>query len=87
MSRLKNSTSEDSIQYMCILSIFFSHSLNLVIEIDGNYHESESQKILDADRSKMLEFQGLKVIRFSNREVVEKTEEVLKRIKSIIGLL
>ena len=66
---------------------FYSHSLKLVIEIDGNYHESESQKILDAERSKMLELQGLKVIRFPNSEVVEKTDDVLKRIKSSIGLL
>jgi len=63
---------------------FYCHKLKLVIEIDGGYHQTEEQQKSDAERTKAIEFQGLKVIRFSNEEVITKVSEVLNIIKEFI---
>ena len=63
---------------------FYCHALKLVIEIDGGYHLSEEQQFLDKKRTDNIEFQGLKVIRFTNEEVMLKLPEVIGRIKGFI---
>ena len=63
---------------------FYCHALKLVIEIDGGYHLSEEQQFLDKKRTDDIEFQGLKVIRFTNEEVLLKLPEVIDRIKEFI---
>jgi len=65
---------------------FYCHALKLVVEIDGDYHLVEEQQLLDKKRTSDLEFQGLKVIRFSNEEVMLKLPEVIDRIKAFITL-
>src|SRR5690554_2402338 len=55
---------------------FYNHKLSLVIEIDGEYHNSKEQIEKDEQRTKNLNFQGLKVIRFTNKEVFEEIEKV-----------
>jgi very-short-patch-repair endonuclease len=60
---------------------FYCHKLKLVIEIDGGYHVSEEQQVLDKERTATIEFQGLKVIRFTNEEVLLKLPEVINKIK------
>jgi very-short-patch-repair endonuclease len=60
---------------------FYCHKLKLVIEIDGGYHLSEEQQVLDKERTANIEFQGLKVIRFRNKEVLLKLPEVINKIK------
>ncbi len=65
---------------------FYCHKLNLVIEIDGEYHKKRKQLQLDIDRTKILEFQGLKVIRFSNEEVISNLSNVIKEINNQIEL-
>ena len=62
---------------------FYCHKLKLVIEIDGAYHNTNDQRILDLERTNDLESQGLKVIRFSNEEVENNLNEVIKKIKEI----
>ena len=57
---------------------FYCHSLGLVIEVDGKIHDK--QKEYDRDRESVLKSQGLQIIRFSNREVIENIGEVLKTI-------
>ena len=63
---------------------FYCHALKLVIEIDGVYHLTEEQKLLDAKRTNDIEFQGLKVIRFTNEEVLLQLTEVIAKIKASI---
>ncbi len=63
---------------------FYCHKLKLVIEIDGGYHLSEEQQLLDKERTANIEYQGLRVIRFSNEEVVLKLQEVISKIKDCI---
>ena len=63
---------------------FYCHRLKLVIEVDGEYHLSEEQQLLDKERTANLEYQGLRLIRFSNEEVVLKLPEVMNKIKDFI---
>ena len=59
----------------------YCHAEKLVIEIDGSIHEEESIKIKDKIRQKDLEELGLKVIRFSTKEIMQNLESVLKTIE------
>jgi very-short-patch-repair endonuclease len=63
---------------------FYCHKLKLVIEIDGEYHLSEEQQVLDKERTTTIEFNGVKVIRFTNEEVLLKLPEVINKIKDFI---
>ncbi len=65
---------------------FYCHQLKLVIEIDGEYHQTAEQKRLDKERTVNIEFQGLYVIRFNNDEVLTDIKSVLCKIKEFIQL-
>ena len=60
---------------------FYCHKLKLIIEIDGGYHNSKEQKLLDAERSEILKFQELEIIRFTNEEVLGNIEFVIRKIE------
>ena len=60
---------------------FYSHKLRLVIEVDGKYHEVEGQKIKDEERSELLQFQELQIVRFSNDEILSNLIGVLQILK------
>ncbi len=59
---------------------FYCPSANLVIELDGGIHQFTTEE--DEDRQKHLELLGLKVIRFSNEEVIDHIDLVLSKIKA-----
>ena len=63
-----------------ILLIFICLEISLIIEVDGEYHNSEEQQEKDTIRTKYLNEQGFYVLRFTNNEVINQTEWVLKRI-------
>jgi very-short-patch-repair endonuclease len=63
---------------------FYCHKLKLVIEVDGVYHQTEEQKKLDAERTSAIAFQGLKVLRFINEDVISNVSIVLNKIKEFI---
>jgi very-short-patch-repair endonuclease len=65
---------------------FYCHQLKLVIEIDGEYHQTLEQKKLDKERTANIEFQGLHVIRFTNDEVLTDMDSVLRKIKEFIKI-
>jgi very-short-patch-repair endonuclease len=65
---------------------FYCHQLKLVIEIDGEYHQTVDQKKLDKERTVNIEFQGLDVIRFTNAEVLTDMDSVLRKIKEFIKI-
>jgi very-short-patch-repair endonuclease len=65
---------------------FYCHKLKLVIEIDGGYHQTKEQMLLDEERTTAIEFQGLKVVRFTNEEVLLNLPEVLNKIKEFAKL-
>ena len=60
---------------------FYCHKLKLIIELDGGYHDSKEQKLLDAERSEILKFQDLEIIRFTNDEVLGNIELVMRKIE------
>lgn len=63
---------------------FYCKPLNLVIEIDGGYHEEEVQKIKDYERQQVLEEMGLSFLRFSEKEVKKNIDKVLRVIEDYI---
>ncbi|GIJ93706.1 hypothetical protein CAPN001_13990 [Capnocytophaga stomatis] len=58
----------------------------LIIEVDGGYHNTENQQILDKERTKILNELGFEVIRFSNEEVISDIDNVLQKIQEKLAL-
>lgn len=63
---------------------FYCKPLNLVIEVDGGYHEEEIQKIKDSERQQVLEGMGLDFLRVTDKEVRENIDSVLRVIENYI---
>ena len=59
---------------------FYAPAAKLVVELDGAQHLEPGQSKYDAQRSRDLEQQGLKVLRFDDRQVLLQTEAVLETI-------
>lgn len=56
----------------------------LVLEVDGEYHNSIEQQKSDAERTAYLVEKGYRVIRFTNDEILQDIEKVLDTIRSNI---
>ena len=56
----------------------------LIIEIDGLIHQLPENKESDENRTKWLNEQGFKVVRFTNDEVLYNTEKVITLISSTL---
>lgn len=63
---------------------FYCSSAKLVIEIDGSQHYDIQGMEYDAHRSAFLESFGLKIVRFSNREIDRNFSSVCEQIDLII---
>jgi very-short-patch-repair endonuclease len=59
---------------------FYCHEARLVIEIDGDIHNQKKE--YDDGRSAEMEKYSIKVIRFTNSDVENKIEEVVKGIEN-----
>ena len=57
---------------------FYSPKAKLIIELDGSQHLD--QEAYDEERTKYLESQGYKVIRFWNHDVLKDLESVIRAI-------
>ncbi|MBW4619213.1 MAG: endonuclease domain-containing protein [Cyanosarcina radialis HA8281-LM2] len=57
---------------------FYCHAAGLIIEVDGEIHEQQTE--YDADRDRILSARGLRLLRIKNEEVRQNIESVLKRI-------
>jgi very-short-patch-repair endonuclease len=66
---------------------FYCHKSRLIIELDGSIHNKPDIKETDNARQKELERWGYTVIRFTNQQVIEKTEDVIKIITEKVLLL
>ena len=60
---------------------FYCHEIQLVIEIDGGIHNE--RKEYDSYRDGWLDAGGCTVLRFSNEDVYNAIESVLKTIRSV----
>ena len=65
---------------------FYCHKSKLGIEIDGAYHQDKLQQWVDKERTQFLEELGLRVIRFTNEEVMEQIEMVLVKIREAMKI-
>jgi len=61
---------------------FFCFSDKLIVELDGKYHQYRLKE--DAQRTKILNHLGLKLIRFNNEEIVNNPESVMLEIKKYL---
>ena len=60
---------------------FYCHEVKLVVELDGGIHQQKEIKEHDINRTAELKRFEIKVIRFTNEEVLENTEKILNQIK------
>jgi very-short-patch-repair endonuclease len=65
---------------------FFCPEKELVVEIDGNLHQLPEVKERDENRTAELEWLGLTIIRFSNEEVINDIDGVMRKIERALSL-
>lgn len=63
---------------------FYCHKAKLVVEIDGSQHYCQREMKEDDFRTEILEGYGLKVVRFSNKDVNERFRDVCEYIDYIV---
>lgn len=63
---------------------FYCHRLKLVIEVDGSVHHIKEIKEHDVYRQKLIEEDGIKIIRFTNDEIHSNLEDVIKQTESLL---
>jgi very-short-patch-repair endonuclease len=59
---------------------FFCYEHQLAVELDGHHHAEPGQQRYDQARTEWLQQQGLRVLRFTNREVETNLEGVLLEV-------
>jgi very-short-patch-repair endonuclease len=59
---------------------FYCHKLKLIIEVDGSIHNEPDIREFDEARQKDLEKWGYVILRFTNEQVMEKSDEVIRII-------
>lgn len=63
---------------------FYCPKASLAIELDGGQHYSEPGRVKDHERDSVLIRMGLKVIRFSDRDIFENIDGVMGEIWSCL---
>lgn len=63
---------------------FYCDEFRLVIEFDGEIHNSPEQQKHDSKRDKFLTSSGFKVLRFKNQEILNSPESVFEEIENVI---
>ncbi|MBI2887055.1 MAG: endonuclease domain-containing protein [Chloroflexi bacterium] len=71
-------------QFGSFILDFYCYEQKLVIELDGGQHTALEQAMRDAARTQYLQSDGLTVLRFTNREVLQETEAVVSRIWDVV---
>jgi very-short-patch-repair endonuclease len=70
---------------------FYCPAAQLVIDIDGGQHYRDDGRIRDGLRDSYLESLGLRVLRFSNLDVLNNVESVIaaivQRLETVVDLL
>ena len=59
---------------------FYCAARRLAVEVDGDQHAEATQRAHDEQRTAFLAGLGIRVLRFSNREVPEEREGVLQAL-------
>lgn len=61
---------------------FYCPELKLAIEIDGDVHGYDSQIVSDKQRQRDIEALGIKVLRYTNNDIIQNIHSVLQDILS-----
>jgi len=64
---------------------FYCHKLRLVIEVDGEIHSERDIQIHDEGRTGEMERFGIKVIRFTNDQILNNSASVLEQIRKVLN--
>jgi len=59
---------------------FYCEELRLGIELDGSVHDNPEEKQYDTEREEHLHARGVRIVRFSNDEVLENLKSVLEKM-------
>ena len=62
---------------------FYCHEKRLVIELDGEIHDTNEQAKRDNERTILMNRSNITVIRFLNEEVLNDSKLVIKKIKNV----
>ncbi|MFW6359945.1 MAG: endonuclease domain-containing protein [Chroococcales cyanobacterium] len=65
---------------------FYCPTLRLGIEVDGESHFNDNSQIYDEERTRILEGYGLRVIRFTNNDVLFNFDGVCQVIKGLVEI-
>jgi very-short-patch-repair endonuclease len=66
---------------------FFCKELMLIIELDGITHDNETSNIKDVQREEQLTQAGLKIVRFTDEEVLNNMTGVISELEKIISAI
>jgi very-short-patch-repair endonuclease len=66
---------------------FYCHKLKLIIEIDGDSHNSADETAYDEGRSDEMQKLGIDTIRFSNDDIQNELSAVLRKLENKCKLL
>ena len=67
------------------IAAFACLSRQLVIEVDGEYHFTDEQQLLDEARTEFLNKRGFYVMRFTNQEVMNEIDNVIETIEDFLN--
>ena len=59
---------------------FYAHKCRLVVECDGSQHFEKEHQVNDIERDAVLSEQGIKVLRFTNIEILSSLDDVTQNI-------
>ena len=62
---------------------FYCHEIRLGIEVDGSIHLK--QKDYDKLRQEIIEAEGIRILRITNRELKERKRSIIDRLKETLG--
>jgi very-short-patch-repair endonuclease len=65
---------------------FVSFEAKLIIELDGTQHAEKDHRSADEVRTRFLEMEGFRVVRYWNTEVFKEFDAVLNSIYHELGL-
>ena len=63
---------------------FYCPKLKIAIEVDGNIHELEKQKMYDIQRQEYLERLGIIFVRIKNDELFDNPNKAFEKIENMI---
>ena len=64
---------------------FYCPERSIVIEVDGDVHANEGQRLKDQTRERALRSLGLQIFRYTNDEVLTNLEGVLENLRAGLG--